>query len=150
MENPAGLIGICAFSAFLFLLICASITDIKRRIIPNWVIFGTVFLWIAWSVVRFALGIDAPIFLELLRALVVFSLLLELVAISERIAKKYLFGGGDIKLVSTCALFLAFGELAIALLVASLASLVYAVARRNNEIPFAPCMLLGTLAATMA
>ncbi len=140
------IVDICAYLLFFVLMACAVVTDIKKRIIPNWVIFSTVILWLIWKVTLFALGFDAAFLEEAISALGVFAFLFVLTVVSEKMANKYLFGGGDIKLVSVDALFLGIG-VAVALFAACLVSLIYADAKLSRGIPFAPCMLCGSLVA---
>lgn len=143
------IINVCAYLVFFALLAYAVVIDIKKRIIPNWVIFGTIFIWLSWKATLLALGAETEFLEEGVAALIMFAALLLFTAISERIAKKYLFGGGDIKLVSASALFLGIYGTMIALFFACAMSLFYAMAKLPNGIPFAPCILCGSLIALM-
>lgn len=143
----------CAYLGFFAFLSFAVINDIKARIIPNWVVFGTLSIWLVWQVLSLFVADRAAIligaFSDLIGALTVFAILLVFTVLAEKVSRRYLFGGGDIKLVSASALFLGVEGVAVALFFACGISLIYAVAKLPKGIPFAPCMLCGSLMAIL-
>ena len=144
------LINIFAFTIFLILMMPSVVVDIRKRIIPNWVIFSTVFLWICWQIALFIVDEKPPSLENAIGAVVVLVALVVFVNICERICKKYLFGGGDMKLIACTTLFLGVYGMMIALFFACIISLIYAIPKLRNGIPFAPCMFCGALISLMA
>lgn len=143
------LLDICTYLLFFALLGIAVVTDIRKREIPNWVIFSTVFLWIIWQLALFAIGESPLAVSRALSALAVFFALIVFTFAAERLFKRYLFGGGDIKLVSVTTLFLGVHGMLVAVFFACMVSLIYALANLARGIPFAPCMLCGSLIAML-
>ena len=142
------LLNVCVYLLFFTLLGIAVAVDIKKREIPNWVIFSTVLLWVLWQCALLAIG-ASPDLLRAISALAVFITLLVFTFTAEKIFKRYLFGGGDIKLVAASTLFLGVNGMLIAVFFACMVSLIYALANLARGIPFAPCMLCGTLIALL-
>lgn len=143
------LIDALAYLAFFSLLGYAVTTDIQERIIPNWVIFGTVLLWAVWQAVLFLIGAKPDVLASFLSACSVFTVLFILTIAAEKLADRYLFGGGDIKIIAASTLFLGINEMLVAVFFACLVSLVYALAKLPKGIPFAPCMFCGSLIAVL-
>lgn len=143
------LLNACAYLLFFGLLGIAVATDIKRREIPNWVIFSTVLLWVLWQCVLFAIGGEPNMVAGALSSLAVFAILLIFTFTAERLLKRYIFGGGDIKLVAASTLFLGINGMLVAVFFACVISLIYALANLARGIPFAPCMLCGSLIAML-
>lgn len=180
----------------LALLLRASIIDIQTRTIPNAFVIALAGLWIMWQLalcVIAASGIggaagagvngvgitsDAmPIISHagstLIGAFLFAACLLVFVVVCERISGKYLFGGGDIKLLVTLTLYLGVNKMLVGLFVACLVSLIYAFIQRLQtifartpsavsviladaisvtkpiSIPFAPCLTCGTFLALL-
>lgn len=120
---------------FMAMLIVVAVVDLRKRIIYNFEIIAIVCLWIVWAalVVVPAVSQDAD-FLEALStpfpvtgisvcdsliAAAVFGLgSLILCVAFERLTGKFAFGGGDIKLLFACGLFLGLEGEAVAVLIA--------------------------------
>ena len=141
-----------AFLALCALLFAASVTDIRERKIPNWLVASIVGLWLVWRTALIALGAVEPVSLagSFGGAIVFAAGLLIVTAIAERLTGKFMMGGGDIKLLAAVALFLGFNGILVALFVACLISFAYAAAHLKRGIPFAPCIMGGTLLAMLA
>ena len=140
-----------AFFALCALLFAASVTDIRERKIPNWLVAAIAALWLVWRIVQRVIG-TVPMthfFTDLMAAFVFALALLALTAIAERITGKFMMGGGDIKLLAAVSLFLGFNGMLIALFAACIVSLAYAAAHLKRGIPFAPCIMGGTLLASL-
>lgn len=143
------LIDVIAYLIFFSLFGYAVSTDIKKRTIPNWVIFGTVLLWAIWQVALFSIGANPDVFARAISACLVFAGLFVFTIAAEKLFDRYLFGGGDIKLVAASTLFLGVNGMLVAVFFACLVSLLYALAKLPQGIPFAPCMLCGSLIAML-
>lgn len=158
-----------AYLAMFAILLAAAVVDIRTRTIPNGMVLALAF---AWGVLQISLMVnalvsgDAPLAGAVAGAAagsaiaaVAFGMTLFIVvAVCERAAKKYLFGGGDIKLLTATALFLGIPAMLVALLAACVISLLYDIipriqaklrtrAHKANGIPFAPCLACGTALA---
>ena len=141
-----------AFLALCALLFAASVTDIRERKIPNWLVASIVGLWLVWRTALIALGVSslASLASNLAGAIVFAAGLLIVTAVAERLTGKFMMGGGDIKLLAAVSLFLGFNGILVALFVACLISFAYAAAHLKRGIPFAPCIMGGTLLAMLA
>lgn len=144
------LIDVLVYLVFFSLLGYAVTTDIKKRKIPNWVIFGTVLLWVIWQITLFLIGSNPNVFAHAVSACLVFATLFIFTIAAEKFFDRYLFGGGDIKLVAVSTLFLGVNGMLVAVFFACLISLIYALAKLPQGIPFAPCMFCGSLVAMLA
>lgn len=141
-----------AFLAIVALLAVASVTDVRRRQIPNRVVLSVAVVWLLWRCGMIALGAAPVVSLlqDALCALLFGGVLLAFVALSECVTGRFMMGGGDIKLLAALALFLGVQGIVVALLAACIVSLAFASARLSRGIPFAPCILCGVLVATLA
>lgn len=160
------ILDICIYASFFAFLSYAAITDIKKRVIYNWSIFGTVILWIIWRAASAAIVLVQSGKLEpattdsifemvvedmrmAIGAICVYVMLLLITVAAEKIAGGYLFGGGDIKLVAVVSLYFGIAGAMVALFAGCMVSLVYAAAKSPRGIPFAPCMLCGALVTAL-
>lgn len=143
------LIDVLIYLLFFSLLGYAVTTDIKKRIIPNWVIFSTVLLWAIWQVSLHLIGSNTDVCAPVINACIVLAILFISTIAAEKFFDRYLFGGGDIKLVAASTLFLGVQGMLIAVFFACMVSLIYALAKLPQGIPFAPCMFCGSLIAML-
>ena len=153
MTGVEAIVSAGAFLALFALLLAACVTDIRSRIIPNRVVAAVAALWVAW---RIALGVLAGAFDVaaiaggIAGALAFAAGLLAFTALAERRTGKLMMGGGDVKLLAAVALFLGLQGALVALFAACVVSFAYAAMRSSRGIPFAPCILCGTLLALLA
>lgn len=140
-----------AFLALFALLVAASVTDIRSRTIPNRLVLAVAALWLLWRCASVAIGCAQPSDAvgDVVGALLFGSGLLAFVLVSERVSGRFMMGGGDVKLLSAVSLFLGLRLALVALLAACVVSLVFAAARLARGIPFAPCIMCGTLVALL-
>ncbi len=140
-----------AFLALFALLMAASATDIRSRTIPNRLVLAVAALWLLWRCAYLALGCAqlSDIAGDVLGALLFGGGLLVFVLVSERMSGHFMMGGGDVKLLAAVSLFLGLRLALVALLAACAVSLVFAAARSKRGIPFAPCIMCGTLVALL-
>lgn len=140
-----------AFLALFALLMAASVTDIRSRIIPNRLVLAVAALWLLWRCASVALGCAqlSDIAGDVLGALLFGGGLLVFVLVSERVSGRFMMGGGDVKLLAAVSLFLGLCLALVALLAACVVSLVFAAAHLKRGIPFAPCVMCGTFVALL-
>lgn len=145
------LVASAAFLALFALLMAASVTDIRNRTIPNRLVLAVVAVWLLWRCASMAIGCAQPSDAvgDVLGALLFGGGLLAFVMVSERVSGRFMMGGGDVKLLAAVALFLGLHLALVALLAACVVSLAFAAARLARGIPFAPCIMCGTLVALL-
>ncbi|WP_251212373.1 prepilin peptidase [Adlercreutzia murintestinalis] len=144
-----------ALVALTALLIVASAVDLRQRIIPNGVVIGLAAVWAAWQAGRLLLGVGwQPVIDGLVGAAIIGGGLLVFTLLYERITRKQAMGGGDIKLMAACALYLGLERGALCLLIACalgvlLAAIIphtrFARADERAAMPFGPAIALATL-----
>lgn len=129
------MLSIIPSALFLVMLVAIAVVDLRRRKIHNWEIGVLVVIWLVWATFVIvpevsrragfigAASVPFPItgvsMVESLMAALLFgggSLMLTLVF--EFLSGRFAFGGGDIKLLFACGLFLGIEGEAIALLIA--------------------------------
>ena len=140
MTNEIVLLGIS-----LLLSIFATIFDIKRRIIPNFIpamfiILGFVRLFIFHE--------EKPVLVEVIAGLILSS---AICLICNFISKSGI-GMGDIKLIISLGWFLGFLSFSRVLLVTCISSFAFGVIqllffhkKKNTTYPFAPFLMIGIL-----
>ncbi len=144
------------FSITLALLIYGSIIDIKRRSVSNLLILAIASIWIIFNIYICMIGrINVySILLQVLQAAIIFAILLLLTCFIEKISKTSMLGGGDIKLLSSLSLYLGAVDFLVMMLVACVASIVFATISHlirggrggkflRSTIPFVPCITIG-------
>lgn len=100
----------------LLVLVAASVSDVKRRKIPNWTVLAVALLFVAW---QFA-GAPIPWFSALAAAGISFVVTLGLFALG-------ILGAGDSKLMTAVALFAGLGQLPLFVVATALCGGVLAV-----------------------
>ena len=131
---------------FAALLLALSLTDAAKRIIPDRLLIVLAVNRVLWF---FVLGEEWSVGLEVLKALIVPITLLILVLLAEKLMKRELMGGGDIKLLFALALYLSWAQLLLTLLLGCLAGLAFAALTRKKRgmaLPFGPFLAAGALA----
>lgn len=123
------------------LLLCAAITDIRKRKIPDvipWLILGV--------------GLIDLHFVDSLLGIALTGLPCFLIALITSRENKLSIGGGDIKLISACAI--AFGSVSISVLqnvVAMILAILYGFVTKKKSkdegLALAPFILIGGLVA---
>lgn len=132
---------------FAAVLLAVSLTDRAKRIIPNGLLLALLANRIVWF---FAWKEDASVVFEALKALMVPAVLLALVLLGERLTRRELMGGGDIKLLLALACYLSWAQLLLALLAGCIFGLISALLsgqKGGTAIPFGPFLAMGALAA---
>ncbi len=130
---------VTAFIAMFALLLAAAVEDIKCRLIPNVIVAAIVAVWVILQValVGFAWaqgdGSQAAVRMAdaaglLLSALVFLAFAIVFTLVAERVSGRYMFGGGDIKLLSALVLYLGIPTMLVALFAACFVSFAYALA----------------------
>lgn len=133
---------------FIYILLFISDRDYRDYVIPNSFILISLGLW----------GISAcfvydsikTIVVRLLAALIMGTIMLVTVLICDRALKKDSMGGGDIKLISICTLYLGFNSTLFMLLSACVVSLIFIIAvrlkkKKINKLPFGPSIAVATV-----
>lgn len=138
--------------AFISCLLGCALRDIRERRIPNRMIAIMVSLWILGQIILGALSGDGVSVLavslgRMVSAGVVVAVLLAFTMAYERLTGRFGLGGGDIKLIGVIALFAGWEATILCLAIACAVSLLYAIACKGRDagIPFAPCLMCGTL-----
>ncbi len=141
--------------ALVALLAATSIVDLRRRIIPNGMVIGIAAVWAIWQAIRILLGASwQPVVSGLVGAIVIGGGLLAFTLLFERLARKPAMGGGDIKLMAACALYLGLERGALCLLIAcvlgvGLAAIIprtrFAQPNERAAMPFGPAIALAMI-----
>ncbi len=144
---------VAAFLALFALLMVGAVIDIRRRIVPNKLLFVCAVVWILW---RGALAVYAPATLAETATLAAGSLafgvcLLGFSVVYERFRKREALGGGDIKLLTVICLFIGVPYTLGMLFLACLISLIYGLALRKTTrtIPMVPCIACASMAVVL-
>ena len=159
----AALAGVCGFhlqAIELMLFACVlchlSLTDIDRREIPNADIAAALSIRLAYMLHGTFTGefYFADVRFYLVSFVVILVLLLVPVLIADRFLGVDSMGGGDIKLLAVCALYLGWFQTLVVLFVAcvlGLLSVVPALIRRGKDeagsltFPFGPTIAIATV-----
>lgn len=138
--------------AFAGMLLAMSLIDACKKLVPDNLLIAMMANWLLWTVLE---GSLIPALRSALASLAVPFALLAATLILEKILKRDVLGGGDIKLLVVFALYLSWAEMLLALLTACLLGLLWAALRsREKAIPFGPfltagCMLTVALGAPL-
>lgn len=127
------------------LLLCLSLTDGAKRLIPDPLLLALAANRIVWF---FVLKEEISKVFEIFQACLVPAALLALVLLAERFLGREVMGGGDIKLLFALSLCLTWPQLLLTLLSACLVGLCCAAlsgARRGAAVPFGPFLAAGAL-----
>ena len=130
------------------LLLALSLADAARRIIPDALLLALAANRLLWLVLLRENPAEAA--LGILTACAVPALLLALVLAAEKVSRREVMGGGDIKLLFALALYLGWAELLLALLASCLLGLLWAALagrRRGAAVPFGPFLTAGAVCA---
>jgi prepilin signal peptidase PulO-like enzyme (type II secretory pathway) len=139
---------------FIFILCIVTITDLRRKTIPNRVILVAILVKFIHTI---ALNFSEKSMLTSLLILCFDGLavsipLLFLVLFMERIRKKEVMGGGDIKLIFVTGLYLGWEKNLIVLLLASLFGVVFVLitdkkvdAKKEDAFPFGPMIAIASV-----
>ncbi len=149
-----GNIGVSALRDFglSVILLRVSLCDLRHYEIPEKALLGGVLLWPLWL---FFGGLSEEFhawsaFCDGALSAALFSLvLLILTLIAEKLVRKEILGGGDIKLIFMVMLHLGFLCGLICLVIAILSGLVFVTTGRQRRFPFGPSVAIGTLSALL-
>lgn len=133
--NPVSPQDIITSWIFLSMLLISALTDIYGLLIPNkmLLVFAPFLL------------INNPNIIGFIIAFLFFN---STFLLGKLIFKKETIGGGDIKLYMLIGLFLPTYYLFVAVLISSAAALLYLIiTKKQNEIPFAPFIAIGSCLA---
>lgn len=130
----------------LILIIC-SISDLKYRKVKNrLVIIGILIRTVLFVLFEKSL---LELFYYLLTSVIITLLLVISVLCCERIFKKQLMGGADVKLIFMCGIYLNMEQLLYVLLMAfvfaAIAGVVLKIKKRNKGYPFVPFLAISVL-----
>lgn len=136
---------------FIGLLLIATVTDLRERIIPDEVSFyGIVFALLmsyAFPVLQHETDHRLGIADSVLGALVGGGLLYAVAVVGDFIYKRESMGGGDIKLLAMIGAFVGVGQVFLTILVASFlgaaVGIVLKLVKRAEVIAFGPFLALG-------
>ena len=127
-------------------LLVLSLTDAAKRIIPDrlhLVLAANRLIWF------FILREGPDTVWGILRAMIVPVALLALVLLAEKLLKRELMGGGDVKLMFALALYLSWAQLLLTLLAGCVLGLIFAAlakVRHGTAMPFGPFLAAGAVA----
>ena len=127
------------------LLLAVLLADAAKRIIPDKLLIALAVNRVVWF---FAVGAELDVVVEAAKACAVPVAMLALVLLAERLTRRELMGGGDIKLLLALALYMRWPQMLLALLAGCLAGLAFAAVRRikrGEMLPFGPFLALGAL-----
>lgn len=127
------------------LLLCLSLTDVAKRVIPDGFLLALAANRLIWF---FVLDEGFDEILDMFRACFVPMMLLALVLLAEQIVDREVMGGGDIKLLLVLALYLTWAQLLLALLAGCLTGLVWSALaghKRGTAVPFGPFLAVGSV-----
>ena len=127
------------------ILLALSLTDAAKRIIPDQLLIALVVNRVVWF---FVMGRNMNAVWDALRACIVPAALLVLVLLAERLLKREVMGGGDLKLLFALALYMSWAQLLLTLLCGCIAGLVFAALARRRQgtaMPFGPFLAAGAL-----
>lgn len=125
------------------LLLCLSLTDGAKRIIPDPLLLALAANRLIWF---FVLKEEFSAVFDVFKACSVPLALLALVLLAEKVTGREVMGGGDIKLLFVLALYLSWAQLLLALLAGCLTGLLWAAlagGRRGTAVPFGPFLAAG-------
>ena len=137
---------LCQWLVFGAILLALSLTDVARRIIPDWMLLALAANRAVWF---FLLGQEAgPAVGAALLSCVIPAVLLGLVLLAERLLGREVMGGGDLKLLFVFALYLSWAEQLLSLLSGCLLGLLWAAVKGTKEpLPFGPFLAAGAALA---
>ena len=156
----AGVYGFTTETVELILFACVlchlSLTDIDRREIPNADLVLALGIRLAYLLLGMLTGtfLLADVRFYLMSFLVILAVLLALILIADRFLGDDSMGGGDIKLLAVCALYLGWFETMVVLFVScvlGLLSVVPSLLRRSRDeagsltFPFGPSIAIATV-----
>ncbi|MCD5401720.1 A24 family peptidase [candidate division NPL-UPA2 bacterium] len=127
----------------LIILLLASITDIKHKIIPDMLLLAGLLV----GILLFALNPLQPLITMLINITIIFTVLLLLYFLSKKA-----IGLGDVKLITLLGLYITLNEVFAVALIAVLLSglfsatlLVLKKVKKDSTIPFAPFLLVSSV-----
>jgi len=133
------------FLTFIIFSIPASLIDIRRKRIPDWIIFPGVIILLAFRVFGFGDPL-MRIFLEMIAG--------SLILFGIRFFTNGKLGMGDVKFAALMGVFIGFPGWFVATGLASVLGLIFALIglfsgriNKNTKIPFAPFLTVGSIGA---
>ena len=134
---------------FAYTLFALTLTDLYDYLIPDACILIAIINWLVFAFFCYENLVVAGF--TLLTAILFAVCLLGIVLLFDKILGKESMGGGDIKLVFVCALYLGFFGTMFMLILACMIGLIFAVVTRyrksneNGQFPFGPALALATM-----
>ena len=131
--------------ALLLLLLVCSVTDIKHRKVKDiYVVTGILIRPVLFILFKVN---GKELIYNIITAVVIVSFLIGVLLICEKIFKKPLMGGADIKLIFMCGLYLGADKLLYVLFFSFLITLTAAtfwiIKKRNIKIPYVPFLTIS-------
>lgn len=138
--------------AWAVVLAWASVSDMRRRIIPNAAVAAGIVVWLAALCASEVAGIDVRTAAAegLAGALLLGAGMLVFCVVFERAAGRASMGGGDIKLFAMVALYLGVMGALASVMLACILAIVVSFARHAPDEPFAFGPFISTSAAALA
>jgi leader peptidase (prepilin peptidase)/N-methyltransferase len=124
-----------------FVLLIETISDIHHRIVIDRI-------WmIGWILLLFIRLYQNTLLIYLFSSLLLFSILFLVASIGQKIYKKEVFGGGDVKLYLFIGMLLPYDQALASLFFAAVLGLIYGIIKKRKQliIPFVPFIMMGTL-----
>lgn len=130
---------------FLLFSLPASVIDIRQKRIPNWIVLPGIFALFLLRIIIFEDPFQRVLFDMILGFLILFGI---------RFLTKGKLGMGDVKFAALMAVFIGFPGWFVASGIASALGLLFALlgltlgrVNKNTQIPFAPFLTAGSIAA---
>jgi len=133
------------FRNFLFtqILFIIAFIDYNKGIIPNVAVLAGVIVWAAFLPFT-GDGIRDGLISSLAGAAVLLVLLLAVTLVTEKVMKREVLGGGDIKIIAVTGLYLGVKAGLINLVLICIAGLIYFAVSRRNKFALGPSVAVAT------
>ena len=133
------------FLTLFLMLTVVSIVDIKQHKIKNVFILLLLLLSVGYIFIDKYFN-----WINKLVTFVITAICLFVVYFFVNKDNRTILGGGDIKLISVMALFLGWQRLMIALFIMGIGIVLYGLLKREQNIPLAPFLSVGTMIVVVA
>lgn len=129
---------------FLFILGILTLTDIRERRIPNWIL-----LWAIIGRIIYYLLEQKPFWIWIMElmgnGLAISAPLYFLTLGLDNLLGKQTLGGGDIKLIFVTGIYLGFDKNLLMLFIAGILALIFCWIRKEKELPFGPAIAIASV-----
>lgn len=139
------------YIVLILILIAASVSDLRYRRVDDKLIIGGIVSKIVLVLTDGFLWEDMCI--SLAGGFGILIPLVLIVLVCEKIFKKSIMGGGDIKLLFLCGIYLGPDRIWEALMISSISLILFAVSdkekKRDKRYPFVPFIAFGVLISVL-